>query len=67
MEYYVGNYYQNRCDYLSIQPSNVASEKVFSRAGLAATNDRENLTILMYSWLKESQKKSNSLNNLPGL
>ena len=59
------------CDYLSIQPSSVASERAFSRAGFTITSDRANLnektvtcTILMHSWLKESQKQSNPLNDL---
>ncbi|CAG8816531.1 18429_t:CDS:2, partial [Dentiscutata erythropus] len=63
---------QIACDFLSIQPSSVASERAFSRAGFTVTKDRANLnentvssTILMHSWLKESQKKSSPLENLP--
>ncbi|CAG8649075.1 2600_t:CDS:2, partial [Gigaspora rosea] len=59
-------------DFLSMQPSSVASEKAFSRAGFTVTNDRANLNentvssiILMHSWLKESQKKSSPLEDLP--
>ncbi|CAG8667384.1 25982_t:CDS:1, partial [Gigaspora margarita] len=55
-----------------IQPSSVASERAFSHAGFKVTNDRANLNentvssiILMHSWLKESQKKSSLLENLP--
>jgi len=60
------------CDYFSIQSSSVVSEKTFFRAGFTITNDRASLnektitcTILMHSWLKESQKQSNPLNDLP--
>ncbi|CAG8668689.1 2324_t:CDS:1, partial [Gigaspora rosea] len=60
------------CDFLSMQPSSVASERALSRAGFKVTNDRANLNentvssiILMHSWLKESQKKSSLLEDLP--
>ncbi|CAG8581603.1 705_t:CDS:2, partial [Gigaspora rosea] len=57
---------------VGMQPFSVASERAFSRAGFKVTNDRANLNentvssiILMHSWLKESQKKSNMLKDLP--
>ncbi|CAG8852183.1 26522_t:CDS:2, partial [Gigaspora margarita] len=34
---------QMACDILSMQPSSVASERAFSRAGFNVTNDRANL------------------------
>ncbi|CAG8568601.1 14786_t:CDS:2 [Gigaspora rosea] len=53
------------CDFLSMQPSSVASERAFSHAGFKVTNDKANLNentvssiILMHSWLKPY--KSNS-------
>ncbi|CAG8505723.1 11003_t:CDS:1 [Dentiscutata heterogama] len=59
-------------DYLSIQPSSVASERAFSRAGFTVTHNRANLsektvssTILMCSWLLESQNKFGPLHALP--
>lgn len=51
-------------DYLSIQPSSVASERAFSRADFTVTNDRAKLnektvtsTILIHSWLKRKSEK----------
>ncbi|CAG8443654.1 13342_t:CDS:2 [Dentiscutata heterogama] len=59
-------------DYLSIQPSNITSKRAFLRAGFTITNDRANLsektvasTILMHSWLLESQNEFSPLNALP--
>ncbi|CAG8730950.1 15123_t:CDS:2 [Dentiscutata erythropus] len=61
-------------DYFSIQPSSVTSERAFLRAGFTITNDRANLsektvasTILMHSWLLESQNEFSPLNALPEL
>lgn len=59
-------------DYLSIKPSSVSSERAFSRAGFTITPDRANIsektvssTILMHSWLMESQNQFSPLNDLP--
>ncbi|CAG8448918.1 23109_t:CDS:2 [Cetraspora pellucida] len=75
----IGGYSEKYEDYIkhdkffpkSIQPSSVASEQAFSHAGFTVTKDKANLnentvssTILMHSWLKESQKKSSPLENL---
>ncbi|CAG8625778.1 6882_t:CDS:2 [Dentiscutata heterogama] len=59
-------------DYLSVKPSSVSSERSFSRAGFTITNDRATIgektvssTILMHSWLVESQNEFSPLKNLP--
>ncbi|CAG8785720.1 21139_t:CDS:1 [Dentiscutata erythropus] len=60
------------CDYLSIKPLSVSSERAFSRAGFTITSDRVAISektvssmILMYSWLIEGQNKFSSLKDLP--
>jgi hypothetical protein len=59
-------------DFLSIKPSSTSSERAFSRAGFTITNDRASIcektvscTILMHSWLMESQNEFSPLNSIP--
>ncbi|CAG8710621.1 1623_t:CDS:2 [Cetraspora pellucida] len=51
------------CEYLSIQPSSVASERTISRAGFMITYNRANLS---ENTLLESQNELGSLYALPG-
>ncbi|CAG8767491.1 26173_t:CDS:2 [Dentiscutata erythropus] len=59
-------------NYLYIKPSSVSSERAFSRAGFTITSNRASIseepvssTILLHSWLIESQNKFSSLQDLP--
>ena len=53
-------------NYLSIQPSSVASESAFSRAGFTITNDRAKLNEQLFAQFSciHGLKKSNPLNGL---
>ncbi|CAG8661626.1 17114_t:CDS:2 [Dentiscutata erythropus] len=59
-------------DHFLKDPSSVTSERAFSRAGFMVTHDKANLsektissTILMHSWLLESQNEVSLLHILP--